>query len=362
MWCLTRGIGLVLAALTPVLSSDASAQTESKLLQGRASVLFTFVPVVQSGANSISVGEPSIDSLLQKFGVQDMRAVFARPGDPKHLAVYQRLGMDRVFEIRFDSMNTVTSVVEEFALNQLVEFVEAVGIVDAYDISPGDENFADQWYHSQPNDVDLDSPGAWAFDTTMILTKIAVIDAGIDSLHPELRPNLWKNQGEFIGNPPLPTQDGLDNDGNGYVDDIFGWDTGELDGDPVPGYRRLGQDCSRIDWFHAHGSRIVGPLMSVDNNFLDIIDQNIVGVIWHGSIINVKCLSDAGAASANTLAAGIQYAADAGAEIASISRGYIGSIGTLGMAVNYADALGVVMVAAVSYDTSAEGYPAGDIP
>lgn len=273
--------------------------------------------------------------------------------------------MDRIFELSFADSVPLHAFIEAFTANAVVEFVEPVGNIDLY-IEPLDDNFGEQWYHKQPNDVDFDSPEAWDFDTNMVFTKIAVIDTGIDSLHPELRPNLWKNTGEFIGFPPSPTPDFLDNDGNGYVDDIWGWDAvgengSQPDGDPSPGYTHLYQTCSWTESRHAHGTRVAGSLMSVDNNFFDIIDKNIVGVIWHGSIMNVKCVSDYGASNTNTYAAGIQYAAQAGADILSMSWGFIGAIGTLGTAVNYADALGVVMVAAVSYDPSAEGYPAGDI-
>src|SRR4029077_18097193 len=92
---------------------------------------------------------------------------------------------------------------------------------------PNDPFFPSQADLDQPGDHDIDAPEAWDISTGDPGTVVAVLDSGIDLDHPDLAPNLWVNQGETPGN-------GLDDDGNGFVDDVHGWDFGNNDHDPKP--------------------------------------------------------------------------------------------------------------------------------
>jgi len=75
------------------------------------------------------------------------------------------------------------------------------------------------------NDADIDASDAWSTTTGSAETVIAVIDSGIDATHPELASSLWTNPDETPGN-------GIDDDGNGYVDDVYGWDFIQNDATP----------------------------------------------------------------------------------------------------------------------------------
>ena len=75
-------------------------------------------------------------------------------------------------------------------------------------------------------DADIDAPEGWAYETGSTEVVVAVFDTGIDYPHPDIKNNLWINHAEADG------QDGADDDGNGYVDDVYGYDTCGEDEDP----------------------------------------------------------------------------------------------------------------------------------
>lgn len=116
--------------------------------------------------------------------------------------------------------------------------------------TPNDTHFTSLWgMHNTGQtggtaDADIDAPEAWDISTGSANIVVAVIDSGIDYGHPDLIANLWKNPGEIAGN-------GIDDDGNGYTDDIYGIDTAGADGsssnpgdtDPMDGIGH-GTHCS----------------------------------------------------------------------------------------------------------------------
>src|SRR3989339_2283669 len=85
---------------------------------------------------------------------------------------------------------------------------------------PNDQYFSELWYLQQIN-----APAAWDYSLGMETIPVAVIDSGVDVDHPDLTENIWLNTDEM-------THDGIDNDGNGYIDDLYGWDFIDHDNDP----------------------------------------------------------------------------------------------------------------------------------
>lgn len=124
---------------------------------------------------------------------------------------------------------------------------------------------------------------------------IAVIDSGADYQHPDLRPNLAVNEGEIPG-------DGKDNDGNGVVDDVYGFNAFEATGDPMDG---LG-----------HGTHCTGTIAAVGNN-----GRGVVGVNWKANVLPVKIFHDRGLTTTDSILRGLEYARDRGAVITSNSWG-----------------------------------------
>jgi len=139
---------------------------------------------------------------------------------------------------------------------------------------PNDPGFNEQWgLHSTGQgggtvDADIDGPEAWDIHTGSSNIIVAVLDTGIDRSHPDLSANMWVNASEIPNN-------GIDDDGNGYVDDVYGYDFGNDDNDPTD-YR----------W---HGTHCAGIVGAVGNN-----SQGVAGVCWDVAIMNVKVFKDEG--------------------------------------------------------------------
>ncbi len=148
-------------------------------------------------------------------------------------------------------------------------------------------------------DADIDAPEAWVHHTGRNQANgapiIAVIDTGIDYNHPDLAGNMWTNPGEIPG-------DGIDNDGNGVIDDVHGYNAHADNGDPMDG--------------HSHGTHCSGTIAAKGNN-----DAGVVGVNWDANLMAVKIFSDAGSTSAAAIVRGIMYATANGARITSNSWG-----------------------------------------
>jgi len=113
-------------------------------------------------------------------------------------------------------------------------------------------------------DADIDAPEAWDITTGSRDVVVAVIDTGVDYRHPDLAANIWANPGEIAGN-------GTDDDNNGFVDDIHGYDFRNNDGDPL--------DDSR------HGTHVAGTIAAVGDNGL-----GVTGVAWSAAIMPLKFL------------------------------------------------------------------------
>ena len=112
---------------------------------------------------------------------------------------------------------------------------------------------------------------AWKMTKGSHTVSVAIIDTGIDYRHPDLQGNIWKNPGEIADN-------GKDDDGNGYIDDIYEWDFSNNDNDPMDG--------------HGHGTHVAGSIAAATNN-----GKLIAGVAWHTKMAALKFLSDNGRGS-----------------------------------------------------------------
>jgi thermitase len=188
---------------------------------------------------------------------------------------------------------------------------------------PGDPSFSQQWaLHNTGQsgglvDADIDAPEAW--DTTQGSADviIAVIDTGVDYTHPDLAANIWTNTGEIAGNT-------IDDDHNGYVDDVYGWNF--FNNTPY----------SRDD--NGHGTHCAGIIGATGNN-----GNGVTGVNWRVRIMPLKFMNSAGSGYVSDAAEAIWYAKLNGADIASNSYGGTGYSQTLKDAI---DGTGIVMVCA----------------
>jgi len=178
------------------------------------------------------------------------------------------------------------------------------------------------------------APQAWDLCTGASNVVIAVLDWGVDLQHPDLATKMWTNPGEIAGN-------GIDDDGNGYVDDVYGWDFANDDHDPQDDY--------------GHGTHVAGIAAAATDNGV-----GIAGVAFNSSIMAVKVGDGTtGKAAYSDIAYGLMYAADNGAKVINLSLGEHAFSSFLEGAVNYAWNAGCVVVGAVgNHNRSDPFYPA----
>jgi subtilisin family serine protease len=190
---------------------------------------------------------------------------------------------------------------------------------------PNDPRYLEQWGVRK---IGLDA-SVWSRYQGRGIT-IGVVDTGIDWAHADISSNIWTNERERAGKP------GVDDDGNGFVDDIRGWDFVDSDNNP--------QDE------HGHGTHVAGLIAAVGNN-----KQGIIGAAPKSKVIPVRVLNSSAAGSVDALAKGIEYAARAGARIINLSVGGIfDSANTvlLQKAIDHARKLGSIIIAAAGNSSS----------
>lgn len=178
-----------------------------------------------------------------------------------------------------------------------VEYVEPNYIVYAYS-TPNDPSYSQQWGLSK-----IGAPTAWDSTTGSSGVVVAVVDTGVNYNHEDLSPVMWRNPREIPGN-------GIDDDHNGYIDDVYGIDVVNGDTDPLDD--------------HGHGSHCAGIIGAVGNN-----GKGVAGVNWSTKIIAVKTLAANGSGSTSYAVAAMEYLTalkKAGVNIVAINNSW-GSVG-----------------------------------
>ncbi|WP_198673601.1 S8 family peptidase [Algibacillus agarilyticus] len=180
---------------------------------------------------------------------------------------------------------------------------------------PNDPDFTEQWHHTR-----LNSESLWLRNLDCSNVTIAVIDTGVQLDHPELISNLWLNPFEIAG-------DNIDNDLNGYIDDINGINLVENQAIPEDD--------------NGHGTHVSGVIGALGNN-----GKQTVGVCWQASIMSVKVLNANGAGPISNIIEGIYYAIDNGAKIINLSLEFGDYSQAIADAIEYAESKQVVVVTA----------------
>jgi subtilisin family serine protease len=188
--------------------------------------------------------------------------------------------------------------------------------------TPNDPFYAlDYALVESPDDHDIDAPSAWATRTGC--AKVAILDTGIDTDHPDLASNVYKSSDK--------PNNGKDDDKNGYVDDTYGWN--------VINGKGSGEDDN------GHGTHVSGIVAGHGNNA-----NGISGVCWSAKLVAVKFMNSKGKGSTSDAIDGIDYAVKNGAKIINCSFGSSSKSSALHDAVDYAQDHNVLLVVAAGND------------
>ncbi len=270
--------------------------------------------------------EPGVDEFLVKFKSDwDIPGAAIRWMDTHGLTVISYIPRINVWVV---ALPDGPSALGDWVRDGAIAWAEPNGVVRMSSRIPND-----YWYNSQQGHLVLMGlPDAWAI-TTGDAQPIAIIDTGVDLDHPDLSAKLWINPNEVAGN-------GVDDDGNGYVDDVHGWNFVGSNSQP--------QDDQ------GHGSHVAGIAAAGTNNGI-----GIAGMSWQATIMPIKVLNNAGNGTFANLAAGIIYAVDNGTRVINLSLGGTTTSTTVAESVSYAQNHGcLVLAAAGNSGISAIEFPA----
>ena len=202
------------------------------------------------------------NEVLVKFKPGRSRSANNEVASRLHSSVAEELGSSQWVRIRLSPGQTVDEAIKSFGGNIDVESVQP-NYYYRLQSAPNDPRWSDLY-----GMVKISAPAAWDIFTGDSTVVVADIDTGFDYTHEDLAANAWTNSGEIPGN-------GIDDDGNGFVDDYFGYDFRFNDPDPMDE--------------NGHGTHTAGTIGAVGNNGL-----GVAGVAWHVKIMGIKIYDEFG--------------------------------------------------------------------
>ncbi|HLW54739.1 MAG TPA: Ig-like domain repeat protein [Candidatus Angelobacter sp.] len=311
--------------------------------------LSSTVPLQEMHVDTGKAGNPDVQSFMQRHSLHRLSPLFpqiirqrqkhgwsdAQYADHLHQRFAQRahrhahggvvpeVSRSYVLDLGPLSPAQRAQMVKLLQADSDVEFAEAEHTLSKVDL-PNDPFLSSSGSWGQPYQdlwglYAIGAPTAWntAQGDGVI---VAVVDTGLDYNHPDLAANVWTNVNEIPGNF-------FDDDGNGFIDDVRGWNFAYGNNDPIDD--------------NGHGTHVAGTVAAVGNNSIGVI-----GVAWHAQVMAVKALDFNGNGFDSSIAPAIIYAVSNGADIINASWGLEGTDQTIEEAIQFADALGVVFVAA----------------
>ena len=269
-----------------------------------------------------------VQAILRDLGAQRMRKFRRTPGERDKIA------------------KPVADAVAKYRNHPAVRFIEPNYYLYADNV-PNDASFPLQWSLQNTGQqggtpgADIHAVQAWDQTTGSSQVVIAIVDTGMDMTHPDLAANLYTNPGEIPDN-------GLDDDGNGLVDDVHGFDFANFDGDPTDD--------------NGHGTHVAGTIGAVGNNGI-----GVAGITWRVQLLPLKFLDASGSGTTGDAIDCIDYAVAAGATAINASWGAPQAPQALLAAIAAANDAGVLFVAAAGNTSSNNddypNFPSGfDLP
>lgn len=303
--------------------------------------------------------DPTLQNILRQYPLRDFQKLYPQFGssEASFLEVVQKVQgrfpqrlarsaptdfkgltrMNRTIKVSFvDKTVPLRKMIEALQQSPIIEMVEPNFIYRASEDCPVDDPYACTVGSNGQQDLwglhKIEAPDVWP-ETQGKNVTVAVVDTGIDLAHPDIAQNVWVNSAEQSGVP------GKDDDNNGYSDDLNGYDFVNTDKDPTDD--------------HYHGTHVAGTIAAIGNNKI-----GIVGVAPQAKVMAVKVLDANGDGDTNITAKGITYATNTGADVINMSLAG-GDSKTLHDALQYAQGMGVVLVAAAGNESTdaANAFP-----
>ncbi|HWR83248.1 MAG TPA: S8 family serine peptidase, partial [Candidatus Deferrimicrobium sp.] len=257
------------------------------------------------------------------------------------------VGPETFHHVKLGKGVNVEDALAKYRQSPAVEYAEP-NYIHQLTAIPNDTQFTSLWglHNTGQNvngsagaaDVDIDAPEAWDLTTGSSNVIIAIIDSGIAYDHPDLAANMWTNPGET-------PNDGIDNDGNGLVDDFFGYDFRYGDSEPMDPID-LTAGITRGN--PGHGTHVAGTIGAIGNN-----NSGVTGVMHRVKLMALKAGGVDNGLTTVAIADAIQYAISKGARAINASFGRGGACSPTEYAtLSAANTAGVMFLAAAGNDGS----------
>jgi gliding motility-associated-like protein len=269
--------------------------------------------------------QSDLQSLIKNFGIYKIEKAFSR---------LQSRSLQKVYVFSFNDTSATDELLNVLARISYIEFAERIPLYETF-YTPDDLDTR-QWNLSKINAV-----SAWDLSKGSPVVKIAIVDDAVRLTHEDLDGVKWVNPGEFAGN-------NIDDDGNGYIDDINGYDVADSDNNPNPPFYATNSDFT-------HGTHCAGIAVASTDNA-----TGISSISFNCRVIAVKCKPDGTYGGSLPYAyEGVSYAISANADIISMSWGGYFYSNTYQLLFDYARSLGIICVAAAgNSNTDIPMYPA----
>jgi predicted GH43/DUF377 family glycosyl hydrolase len=314
-------------------TSDAGSSKSIEMVPNVVVIKFIEDPHVE--INKLPARDTELNDLLTKHAVTSLQPLVKNNRITKSNSnIYD---LSNIYYATFSGNQSPAEVAANIELSPLIEYAEPK-YVHYINVLPNDS-----LYHFQEPYYDIiQAPQAWDIvkgENSNVI--IAIVDGGTDIRHPDLADNIWRNDAEVNG------EEGVDDDDNGYIDDLYGWNFANESGDPT------GLESTP---FNAdHGTLTAGIVSAVSDNL-----TGVSGVSWNATVMAINVSSETNDRAIDHGYDGIIYAARNGADVISCSWGaYTFYTRTGHNVMLYANSMGAVVVASAGNDNTSDlFYPA----